>query len=279
MILVTGASGHLAQAILEQLKESGAAATGATRKPTNSQFRTVDFDIPEAISFEGVETLVMVSAGTEEDDVVITRHNNAITAAERDGVGHIVYTSLTDAGDHLGFALAHRWTENRLRSGKAHWTILRNGLYAELIGQLLAPREGVISAPFGQGGVAAVARNDLAEAAAIIARNPEKHQGRTYNLVGDKVMTAQDFADELGAEYRPGKLGELRQALDSAALLPFQPSMLLSIHSAASHGFLERTDTEISDILGREPLNPLDIAVAVARPVLHSSHPEVTVQA
>lgn len=265
MILVTGASGHLATAILEHLTKAGAAATGATRNPSiASQLRALDFDVPETISFEGVETLVLVSAGTEEDDIVITRHNNAITAAERDGVRHIVYTSLTDAGDHLGFALAHRWTEPRLRSGTARWTILRNGLYAELIGLLLTPQEGVISAPFGQGGVAAVARDDLAEAAAIIARSPEKHQDKTYDLVGNTVIRAQDLADTLGAEYRPGNLTELRRALNSAALLPFQPSMLLSIHSAASHGFLEETGTDIADILGREPLNPLDIAVAAA---------------
>ncbi|WP_223994930.1 NAD(P)H-binding protein [Arthrobacter sp. NicSoilB11] len=135
MILVTGASGHLATAILGRLKKAGAPATGTTRNPNStSQLRALDFDAPETISFEGVETLVLVSAGAQEDDIVITRHNNAITAAERDGVRHIVYTSLTDAGDHLGFALAHRWTERRLCNGTARWTILRNGLYAELIG-------------------------------------------------------------------------------------------------------------------------------------------------
>lgn len=265
MILVTGASGHLAAAILEHLKRGGASASGATRNPGgHGQLQILDFDVPETISFEGVETLVLVSAGTEEDDVVITRHQNAITAAERDGVKHIIYTSLAEAGDHLGFALAHRWTERRLHNAKTQWTILRNGLYAELIGQLLAPQEGVISAPFGGGGVAAVARNDLAEAAAIIARHPEKHQEKIYNLVGCTVVTAQDLADLLGAEYRPGNLTELRQSLDGAALLPFQPPMLLSIHSAASHGFLDKTGTDITEILGREPLDPLHIAAVAA---------------
>lgn len=265
MILVTGASGHLAAAILKHLTAAGAPAIGATRNPAASgQFRALDFDVPGEISFDGVKTLVLVSAGTEEDDVVINRHENAITAAERDGVRHIVYTSLTDAGDHLGFALAHRWTERRLRNGTVRWTVLRNGLYAELIGQLLTPRDGVISAPFGQGGVAAVAREDLAEAAAIIARTPDKHQGKIYNLVGNRAITAQDLADTLGADYRPGTLTELRDALDSAALLPFQPAMLLSIHSAASHGFLAETGTDITDILGREPRNPLHVAAAAA---------------
>jgi NAD(P)H dehydrogenase (quinone) len=225
----------------------------------------MDFDDPDSLTFAGVGTLVLVSAGTAEDDVVIQRHENAITAAERDGVKHIVYTSLADAGDHLGFALPHRWTERRLESGTVPWTILRNALYAELIGQLLAPHDGVIHAPFGTGGVAAVARQDLAEAAAIIAQTPEQHQGRTYNLVGSTVLTGEDIARHIGADYRPGTLAGLRNALDSAGLLPFQPSMLLSIHSAASHRFLEGTDTDITTILGRPPVDPLAVAAAAAQ--------------
>ncbi|MHA7298673.1 Rossmann-fold NAD(P)-binding domain-containing protein [Pseudarthrobacter sp. MDT3-1] len=253
MILVTGASGHLATAVLEHLTESGAPAVGGTRNPGgNGPLRHLDFDDP-TIDLAGVHTLVLISAGTAEDDVVINRHENAITAAERDGVRHIIYTSLADDGDHLGFALAHRWTERRLRNGELPWTVMRNGLYAELIGQLLTPRDGVITAPFGHGGVAAVARQDLAEAASIVAQNPEPHSGRTYNLVGKRVITGQDVADRLGSAYRPGTMEDLRQSLNTAGLLPFQPSMLLSIHTAAAHGFLDGTNTDYHPHPGKGP--------------------------
>ena len=265
MILVTGASGHLATAVLEHLTESGAPAVGGTRNLAgHGQLRHLDFDDPGTLDFTGVHTLVLVSAGTAEDDVVINRHENAITAAERDGVRHIVYTSLADDGDHLGFALAHRWTERRLRNGELPWTVMRNGLYAELIGQLLTPRDGVITAPFGRGGVAAVARQDLAEAASIVAQNPQPHSGQTYNLVGKRAITGQDVADRLGSAYRPGTLEDLRQSLDTAGLLPFQPPMLLSIHTAAAHGFLDGTATDITHILGRELVDPLTVAAAAA---------------
>jgi NAD(P)H dehydrogenase (quinone) len=80
--------------------------------------------------------LLFVSAGAAEDDTVIERHRRVIEAAERDHVQHIIYTSLTSEGDHLTFALGHRWTERRLAAGSTPWTVLRNGLYAELIGQL-----------------------------------------------------------------------------------------------------------------------------------------------
>jgi NAD(P)H dehydrogenase (quinone) len=224
----------------------------------------MDFDDPETIDLNGVQTLIFVSAGTAEDDVVITRHQNLISAAEKAGVCHIIYTSLADHGDHLGFALAHRWTERRLQAGPIPWTILRNGLYAELIGQLLAPNNGVMTAPFGTGGVAAIARQDLAEAAATIALDPRQHAGCTYNLAGTRTVTAQDVADKIGASYQPRTLTELRSSLTEAQLLPFQPDMLVSIHSAAAHGFLASTDDTVASLLGREPLDPLHIAAAAA---------------
>jgi NAD(P)H dehydrogenase (quinone) len=266
LILVTGASGQLATQVLKHLEESGTPAVGGTRSPANTtRFRKLDFDDPGTLNLEGIHTLVLISAGAAEDDVVINRHENAIAAAERDGVRHIVYTSLAGEGDHLGFALAHRWTERRLRGSDTGWTILRNGLYAELIGHLLAPQNGVITAPFGSGGVAAVARQDLAEAAAIVARDSDVHSGKTYNMVGNQVITGQAVADRLGVTYRPGTLGELRRSLDAAELLPFQPAMLTSIHSAAAHGFLEATSTDLTTLLGREPLDPLTLAVTAAQ--------------
>jgi len=152
------------------------------------KYRLVDFDEPDTLDFSNVDTLVVVSAGTAEDDVVIARHDRAITAAERDGVGHLIYTSLTTAGDHLSFALAHRWTENRIRNGSIPWTILRNGLYAELIAHLLTPIAGVITAPFGDGSVAAVAREDLALAAANVATAPDEHVGKRSTTWLDRPL-------------------------------------------------------------------------------------------
>lgn len=258
MILVSGASGHLGRATLSHLLAARAHAVGGTRHPgPGSTDRHLDFDDPGTLDFADVDTLVLVSAGTAEDDVVISRHARVIQAAERDGVGHLIYTSLTAAGDHLGFALAHRWTERRIKAGSVPWTILRNGLYAELIGHLLTPVEGVILAPFGDGAVAAVTRDDLALAAANVALDPVNHQGRTYDLVGSSAFTAAQVAEALGVTYQPSTLGQLRALLDNAGLLPFQPPMLVSIHAAITGGFLAGTGHDLQGLLGREPADAL----------------------
>jgi len=133
-----------------------------------------------------VKTLFLVSAGYAEDDVVIRRHGAVLEAAGRQGVKHVVYTSLSKASDHLGFALAHRWTERAVMNSGMAWTILRNGLYAELIGALSAPREGRITTPFGTGPISSVARADLADAAVAVLAKPEAHAGVTYELSGPR---------------------------------------------------------------------------------------------
>ncbi|WP_461029396.1 NAD(P)H-binding protein, partial [Streptomyces sparsus] len=156
-ILVTGASGALGTLIAQQLTDRDDVVLG-TRNPAPGA-RRVDFAEPATLvdGFAGISTLLLVSAGAGEDDDVITRHGAAISAAETAGVQHVVYTSLSGDGDHLPYALAHRWTERRLRGSRLSWTVLRNGLYAEFLAAGGGPgADGRITAPLGDGRLAAV---------------------------------------------------------------------------------------------------------------------------
>lgn len=263
MILVTGANGQLASRTLAELQARGLAAAGGSRNPTKGM-RHLDFDVPASIDLHGVSTLVLVSAGFAEDDQVISRHAAVIEAASRDGVAHVVYTSLTGAGDHLGFALAHRATERLLTASGLEWTILRNGLYAELFGMLLMWNGAGLESAFGAGAVAAAARADLAAAAATVAAQPEAHQGKVYELVGEPI-TAAEVAARLGTSHDTISLGEYRSRILAAPdLLPFQPPMLASIATSVRHGFLSDTSPELSDLLGRPLLSSLTVAADTA---------------
>ncbi|NSY20053.1 NAD(P)H-binding protein [Neorhizobium sp. AL 9.2.2] len=262
MILITGASGQLASLVADKANESGLPALTASRSPTAD--RRMDFDRPETLDFSEIKTLFLVSAGYAEDDVVIRRHGAVLEAAGRQGVKHVVYTSLSQASDHLGFALAHRWTERAVMNSGMAWTILRNGLYAELIGALAAPREGRITTPFGTGRISAVARADLADAAVAVLAKPEAHAGVTYELSGTTPFSVVDLARQLEVSYEPTSLESERERLSGLSLLPFQPAMLLSISSAAVAGFLK---TEASDLpkFVANPRDSLSIACVAAR--------------
>ncbi|MEU6663001.1 NAD(P)H-binding protein [Streptomyces sp. NPDC046821] len=264
MILVTGANGNLGAATLAALRAGGATATGGSRTPGEGT-RHLDFDDHASLDLAGVSTLVLISAGYAEDDVVVRRHKAVLDAAERDGVSHVVYTSLTTAGDHLGFALAHRATERLVRASGLPWTILRNGLYAELFGGLLMWAGDGVESAFGEGALAAVAREDLADAAAAVAADPDRHRGRVYDLVGTPI-TAGQVADVLGVPHRTIGLGEYRRRLldETPGLLPFQPPMLTSIATGVRHGFLDGTTPDLTDLLGRPARDPLATAVTAA---------------
>ncbi|WEB45634.1 NAD(P)H-binding protein [Streptomyces yunnanensis] len=264
MMLVTGANGSLGSATLAALRARGVAATGGSRTPDEGM-RRLDFDDRTSLDLAGVSTLVLISAGYAEDDQVVGRHAAVLDAAVRDGVGHVVYTSLTTAGDHLGFAPAHRVTERLVQASGLPWTILRNGLYAELFGTLLTWADDGVESAFGDGALAAVAREDLAEAAAIVAADPAGHRGRVHDLVGTPI-TAGQVADRLGVVHRTIGLGEYRRRLldETPGLLPFQPPMLASIATGIRHGFLDGTSPDLADLLGRPARDPLTTAVAAA---------------
>lgn len=267
MIMITGGSGQLSTLVALRATQKGLRHLVGSHKTAESKAgrRKLDFDDPQSLDFSGVRTLFMVSAGYAEDDVVIARHEAVIAAAEQQGVDHIIYTSLTGAGDHLGFALAHRWTERRLQQSKLAWTILRNGIYAELIGTFAAPVDGVISAPFGAGPISSVGREDLADAATTVLSDPASHINQVYELSGTLSWTIADLARKLGAKYSPSTLSEARQKLPVPPLLPFQPAMFMSIYSAAAAGFLHESTTDLLKLIGGAPRDTLTLAAAAAK--------------
>ncbi len=270
MIMVTGANGHLASLTLAELHARGAEAVGGSRTPGDA-VRRLDFDDPESLDLRGVSTLVLVSAGYAEDDHVIDRHAAVVDAAVRDGVSHVVYTSVTSAGDHLGFALAHRATEKLVTSSGLGWTVLRNGLYAEQFGAMLMWTPDGLESAFGAGALSAVTRDDLAAATAAVAAAPAAHEEKTYDLVGNPI-TAEDVALRLGVTHKTIGLGEYRaRLLASDDLLPFQPPMLVSIAASIRHGFLNNTSPDFHRLLDRPLADTLTVAsgsAASARPGL-----------
>ncbi|MEU6765957.1 NAD(P)H-binding protein [Streptomyces sp. NPDC046853] len=270
MLMITGATGALGTLVTARLADRDDVVIG-TRSPAPGGRRT-DFDDPASLDFTGVGTLLVISAGAAEDDVVIARHEAAISAAEKAGVGHLVYTSLSGDGDHLTYALAHRWTERRLRASSLDWTVLRNGLYAEFLAAVAAPAsDGTIAAPLGTGRLAAVAREDLAEVAVRVATDPAAHAGRTYELVGEDALGGADLAAATGGSYEPGTLAATREAITAAGqALPFQVPMLLSTYAAIAGGFLDGTSIEdrgtLRALLGKEPRPAIEVYKATVRP-------------
>ncbi|MFE9425256.1 NmrA family NAD(P)-binding protein [Kitasatospora sp. NPDC006697] len=289
MILVTGVSGGLGSLIMDGL--SGLAdveVLGGSRSAggDGAAVRRVDFDDPASLpaAFEGVDVLLVVSAGYAEDDVVLARHGAVADAAVRAGVKHLIYTSLAASGESMTIALPHRWSEERFAAGPYTTTVLRNGLYFEVpvslatAGAATAAATGVFAAPFGEGRISVVAREDLADAAVRVAAEsdrdlaagrPSRHAGRIYELEGDTAVGGADIAallaDALGREvvYRPASLGETRAGLATSGLEPYQVGHAVSLFANVIAGRAEAAGSDLPALLGTAP-RPLRSAVAAA---------------
>ena len=210
MIVVTGATGALGSAVVENLLRripaSGLAVS--VRKPEDAclfaargvDVRRGDFDEPESLvqSFVGADRLLLISASGIDYEQRATRHRHAIDAAVRVGVGHVFYTSLLPGEDSIAHVMqAHLDTERYLKSSGLPYTVLRNGVYAEAWELYLGNVSGVEVAVPADGPVSWVSRADLAEGTARLLLDVG-HAGKTLNLTGPAALDIQAVTKILG---------------------------------------------------------------------------------
>ncbi|RLK59636.1 SDR family oxidoreductase [Actinokineospora cianjurensis] len=269
-ILVTGATGQLGGLAVRHLLDRVPAADLAVSVRDASKaadladqgvdVRQGDFSAPETLRFDGVDTLLLVSANGP-DEIRLAQQNAAVDAAARAGVKRIVYTSVSDATTSpLGLAKVHAGTEARIKaSGVAH-TFLRNGMYHEnyLVSLPHALETGTLITATGTGRVASASRDDLALAAAIVVSG-EGHDGAVYELTGPRAWSFDEFAaiasDVSGKPVAHLSVpGEDFQANLLAAGLPgFLAALFTDIQVNIGRGALSEVTSELGKLIGREP--------------------------
>ena len=200
-IAVTGATGRLGGRVARLLSERGVAQRLAVRSPDRAPRLAgavavrCAYDEPEQTrgALDGVDTVLMVS-GSETPDRV-EQHRPFIDATAAAGVHRLVYISFFGASPTATFTLArdHWATEEHLRASGLTTVILRDNFYLDFLPELVEA-DGVIRGPAGTGRVAAVAQDDIAEAAAAILADPGGHDGATYSLTGPEALTLEEAA-------------------------------------------------------------------------------------
>ena len=139
-------------------------------------------------AFKGATRLLLISTDVmDRPGHRLEQHRNAIAAAEKAGVEHVLYTSMPKPETSaVLFAPDHVGTEKALAaSGLKGWTVLRNNWYFENLLHSLphAIKSGTWYTAAGEGKIAHIAREDLARAAAA-ALASDKGGKNTYTLTG-----------------------------------------------------------------------------------------------
>ncbi|MER5181050.1 SDR family oxidoreductase [Streptomyces sp. NPDC002896] len=287
-IVISGASGDLGRRVTKLLldQDPSSELTLVTRTPEKLADRASaaisvlkgDYTQPESLdaAYRGAGTLFLISGLNLGRRVA--EHRNAIAAAQRAGIRHIVYTSV-GGGEHptnpAMSAKDHYRSEHDLRASGIPFTFLRNHLYAEIVSNIwIAPAaaSGRLEMATGQGSLSPVAKADVARSAAAVLRDPERHAGAVYEISGPELLSMHDIV-RIGSEvhgvpitYAPVTEEERLAYFDSVGLpRTYDPDMppspeghmwasdeLVSADLAVAEGYQALQSQNVKLITGRE---------------------------
>lgn len=262
-IAVTGSTGRLGGRVARRLEQAGIKqrllVRDVARAPALAGAHVVQagYDDPDAATaaLVGVETLLMVSASETLDRV--DQHRTFVDAAARAGVSHLIYTSFVGASPTATFTLVrdHGATEEHIKASGLAYTFLRDNLYADFFTAMVGD-DNVIRGPAGDGRVAAVVQDDIADVAAVVLQQPANHRGATYDLTGPQALTFDEVAttitDVTGrvVTYHPETIAEAYASRASYGAPGWQVDAWVSTYTAIAAGELAAVSSAIEVITG-----------------------------
>jgi NAD(P)H dehydrogenase (quinone) len=271
VIGVTGSTGAVGGSVARGLAASGQPirliVRDASRAPqlSGAEVATATYGDRAAMqtALIGVHTLFFVSASEDANRVAL--HNTAVDAAVAAGVERIVYTSFCRAAADATFTFArdHWHTEEHIRSSGLRFVFLRDNMYLDsLVDRMITP-EGLIAGPAGDGRIAAVARDDVADAAVTVLRDGVPHDGQTYDLTGPQEVSFADVAAAVAAasgrsvRYHAETLDEAYASRAHYGAPRFEVEGWVSGYVAIAKGELEGVTDAVPQLTGH-PATSLD---------------------
>jgi NAD(P)H dehydrogenase (quinone) len=272
-ILVTGATGHLGSAVIEQLltKMSPNNIHVLSRKREKlvemqaAGVRTFIGDYDDTSSLEkamaDVDTVLLISAGDEGDRM--QQHRNVIDMAVKCGVKCIAYTSrsLRDRSTLVNkLMLDHFDTENYIKQSGMNYTIFRNVLYLDVIPLFVGKQvfETGIFQPAGDGKVAFALRQEMGEAMANVLLN-RQCEDKTYQLTGDATYSFYEVASALSelsgkkVTYTPVEISVFKTMMLDKGLPEPMIKKIIDFNADIKNNQEAEISTDLKVNLGRTP--------------------------
>jgi NAD(P)H dehydrogenase (quinone) len=267
-VVVTGVTGGLGGRVARRLAGRGVAQRLVVRDPgrapqlAGAEVAAASYDDRDSLrrAFEGAQTLFMVSASEDPDRLRL--HANVVGAATDAGVERVVYTSFFGAAPQCTFTFGrdHWHTEELIRGSRLRSTMLRDNLYIDFL-PLLVGADGVIRGPAGDGRVAAVARDDIADVAAVVlVEEGDRHDGRTYDMTGPEALTVAEVAEQLSEvagraiTYHAETLEEAYASRASYGAPAWEVDGWVTTYVAIANGDLEAVSDDVAAVTGHPPM-------------------------
>lgn len=284
MILVTGATGHLGSQIVENLLKQispneiavlvRSEEKAKKLKEKGVQIRVGDYTNPNSLveAFKDVEKLILISSNDFNDR--IGQHKNAIDAAKKAGVKHILYTSMSmndiETSPLKGFLEDHYQTEDYIKQNGFTYTMLQHSLYADVIPMFIGEQvlETGVFFPAGEGRVAYASRTDLAEAISKIVLS-DTYDNQSLPLTNTENYSYADVAKILselsGKEvaYVSPTPKDFEETLKGFGLPESIIQMSLGFAAGIKNNDFDKTFPNLETILGRKPQTLKDFLKSV----------------
>ncbi|MCX5195273.1 NAD(P)H-binding protein [Streptomyces sp. NBC_00249] len=259
MIVVTGATGNVGQALVRTLTQDGLKVTAVARRITAADVpegvRAVAADLADPAglrtAFDGARALFLLVAGEDPDGI--------LKEAASAGIRKVVLLSSQGAGTRPQAYRHPARFEEALRGSGLAWTVLRSGgmdtnafAWAESI---RTRREA--GAPFADVALPFVDPDDVAAVAARALTDDDTHTGATYTLTGPAPTTPRERAAAIAAALgEPVRFTEQTREQAHALMARFMPLPVVEGTLAllgAPTPDEQRVSPDVAHVLGREP--------------------------
>jgi uncharacterized protein YbjT (DUF2867 family) len=270
MILITGASGTVGSAVLQEMRKTGKlfkamyrTEQDAKKAPAGTESVIADFADKSSLNkaLAGVTTVFLVCSPIPQ---LVELESTVIDACAVNGVQHVVLNSALGAGDYQkSFPSWHRKVEDKLRNSGLSYTILRpNGFFQNIVAynSPTIRTQGAFYAGMGTAKTSLLDVRDVAAAAAKVLVSPADHSGKTYELMGPEALSNGEIAERIsritGRNVKYVDIPEeaQRKSMLDAGMPEWQVSALLDLQAYYLAGKCAAVTDVLPNLLGRAPI-------------------------
>jgi len=268
VILVTGATGNTGSELVRLLAEAGAPARALVRSPEKAasierlglEAALGDFEQPDTLdaAMAGCDHLFLLSPPNPHQP---EQERNAIDAAKRAGVGHVVALSVLGSSPDASVAFG-RWhgeiDRHLAESGLPHTLLLPSGFMQSFLASAQTVAEqGALYGMTGDTRTSYIDTRDVAAVAARVLTSPG-HEGKAYALTGPEALSGDEVAERLSAATgRQVRYVDVPpdtfRALAGAGLPGWLVDRLIELNTMMAAGHAAGVTDEVATLLGRQP--------------------------
>ena len=269
MILITGASGSVGKAVLQEVSRAQSnframfrSKEEAAKAPPRCQPVLADFSDKPSLrkALDGVTAVYLVCSPIPQ---LVELESNVLDVCKEIGVQHVVLNSALGAGDFTkSFPSWHRKVEDKLKSTGISYTILRPNGFLQNIVAFNAPSIRAQGAFYAAMGDAKVSYLDVGDIAVVAAKalHAGPHAGKTYELLGPEAISNQELAKRISrvagrtVKYVDIPESAQREAMLGLGIPEWQVTALLDLLQYYRQGAGAKTDGLLKSLIEREPV-------------------------